>query len=118
MRKKDKALILISSLGLSTLALTFALNPNNVFTNVIGINRNVNAVKTFTLDLSAEHTFDGTGKAREYALNENANNYGVAFDLTRVSSAVDAMTVVDNKTRLRIWIRATETERKMMGEDN
>jgi len=24
---------------------------------------------------------------------------------------------VDNKTRLRIWIRATETERKMMGED-
>lgn len=24
---------------------------------------------------------------------------------------------IDNKTRLRIWIRATETERKMMGED-
>ena len=25
---------------------------------------------------------------------------------------------VDNKTRLRIWIRATETERKMMGEED
>ncbi|MDO5556934.1 MAG: ATP-binding protein [Clostridia bacterium] len=25
---------------------------------------------------------------------------------------------VDNKTRLRIWIRATETERKMMGEES
>ena len=25
---------------------------------------------------------------------------------------------VDNKTRLRVWIRATETERKMMGESD
>ena len=25
---------------------------------------------------------------------------------------------IDNKTRLRVWIRATETERKMMGESD
>ena len=103
--KTRKLVLLTTSLGVCSIAVALALTANHMYSGAFGLglqNAPANATsKTFTLNLGTEHTFDSNNKATEYAINENAGNYGVEFLLTKVSNAEDAMSVVNNKTRVR-----------------
>ena len=103
--KTRKLLLLTTSLGVCSIAVALAVTANHLYSGAfgLGLQNAPEAVtsKTFTLNLGTEHTFDSNNKATEYAINENANNYGVEFLLTKVSNASDAMSVVNNKTRVR-----------------
>ena len=103
--KTRKLLLLTTSLGVCSIAVALAVTANHMYSGAFGLglqNAPANATsKTFTLNLGTEHTFDSNNKATEYAINENANNYGVEFLLTKVSDASDAMSVVNGKTQVR-----------------
>lgn len=103
--KTRKLVLLTTSLGVCSIAVALALTANHMYSGAFGLglqNAPANATsKTFTLNLGTEHTFDSNNKATEYAINENANNYGVEFLLTKVSNESDAMSVNNGKTRLR-----------------
>ncbi len=105
--KTKKLLFITTSLGICSIAVALAVTANHMYSGAFGLGlqnapANNNATsKTFTLNLGTEHTFDSNNKATEYAINENAGNYGVEFLLTKVSNASDAMSVVNNKTRVR-----------------
>ena len=102
---KKKLALLTTCLGVSSIAVALVLTANHMYSGAFGLGiqrNNENATsKTFTLNLGTEHTFDSNNKATEYAINENAGNYGVEFLLTKVSDAADAMSVNNGKTRLR-----------------
>ena len=103
--KTRKLLLLTTSLGVCSIAVALALTANHMYSGAFGLglqNAPANATsKTFTLNLGTEHTFDSNNKATEYAINENANNYGVEFLLTKVSNESDAMSVVNGRTQVR-----------------
>ena len=103
--KTRKLLLLTTSLGVCSIAVALAVTANHMYSGAFGLglqNAPENATsKTFTLNLGTEHTFDSNNKATEYAINENANNYGVEFLLTKVSDATDAMSVVNGRTQVR-----------------
>ena len=103
--KTKKLIFLTTSLGICSIAVALALTANHMYSGAFGLglqNAPANATsKTFTLNLGTEHTFDSNNKATEYAINENANNYGVEFLLTKVSDASDAMSVVNGRTQVR-----------------
>ena len=102
---KKKLALLTTCLGVSSIAVALVLTANHMYSGAFGLGiqrNNENATsKTFTLNLGTEHTFDSNNKATEYAINENAGNYGVEFSLTKVSDAADAMSVVNGKTQIR-----------------
>ena len=103
--KTRKLVLLTTSLGVCSIAVALAVTANHMYSGAFGLglqNAPENATsKTFTLNLGTEHTFDSNNKATEYAINENANNYGVEFLLTKVSDATDAMSVVNGRTQVR-----------------
>ena len=103
--KTRKLLLLTTSLGVCSIAVALAVTANHMYSGAFGLglqNAPANATsKTFTLNLGTEHTFDSNNKATEYAINENANNYGVEFLLTKVSNESDAMSVVNGRTQVR-----------------
>ncbi len=98
---KNKLILLTSCLGVGSIAIALVVTANRIDRRAMGYSLDPNATsKVLVLDLSKEHTFDGN-KATEYALNENADNFGVEFTLMSLSAADDSMAVVNNKTRLR-----------------
>ena len=103
--KTRKLLLLTTSLGVCSIAVALAVTANHMYSGAFGLglqNAPANATsKTFTLNLGTEHTFDSNNKATEYAINENAGNYGVEFLLTKVSNESDAMSVVNGRTQVR-----------------
>ena len=103
--KTRKLLLLTTSLGVCSIAVALAVTANHMYSGAFGLglqNAPANATsKTFVLNLGTEHTFDSNNKATEYAINENANNYGVEFLLTKVSNESDAMSVVNGRTQVR-----------------
>ena len=103
--KTRKLVLLTTSLGVCSIAVALAVTANHMYSGAFGLglqNAPANATsKTFTLNLGTEHTFDSNNKATEYAINENANNYGVEFLLTKVSNESDAMSVVNGRTQVR-----------------
>ena len=107
MMNKKKLTLLASCIGVSSIAVALVLTANHMYSGAFGLGlqnslKNANTTsKTFTLNLGTEHTFDSNNKATEYALNENAGNYGVEFSLTKVSDAADAMSIVNGKTQVR-----------------
>ena len=102
---KKKLALLTTCLGVSSIAVALVLTANHMYSGAFGLGiqrNNENATsKTFTLNLGTEHTFDSNNKATEYAINENAGNYGVEFQLTKNSEASDAMSIVNGKTQIR-----------------
>ncbi len=105
--KTKKLLFITTSLGICSIAVALAITANHMYSGAFGLGlqnapANNNATsKTFTLNLGTEHTFDSDNKATEYAINENASNYGVEFLLTKKSDASDAMSVVNGRTQVR-----------------
>ena len=103
--KTKKLLFITTSLGICSIAVALAVTANHMYSGAFGLglqNAPANATsKTFTLNLGTEHTFDSNNKATEYAINENANNYGVEFLLTKKSDASDALSVVNGRTQVR-----------------
>ena len=103
--KTRKLLLLTTSLGVCSIAVALAVTANHLYSGAFGLGLQnapeAATSKTFTLNLGTEHSFDSNNKATEYAINENAGNYGVEFLLTKVSNESDAMSVNSGKTRLR-----------------
>ncbi len=103
---KKKLILLTSCLGVGSIAMALVMTANHMYSGAFGLglknagSKSAATSKVLVLDLSKEHTFDGY-TATEYALNENAGNYGVEFKLLSLSSATDSMAVINNKTRLR-----------------
>lgn len=98
---KNKLVLLTSCLGVGSIAIALVVTANRIDRGAFGYSLDPNATsKVLVLDLSKEHTFVGN-TATEYALNENADNFGVEFSLMSLSSAEDSMAVINNKTRLR-----------------
>ena len=98
---KNKLILLTSCLGVGSIAIALVVTANRIDRGAFGYSLDPNATsKVLVLDLSKEHTFVGN-TATEYALNENADNFGVEFSLMSLSSAEDSMAVINNKTRLR-----------------
>ena len=105
--KTKKLLFITTSLGICSIAVALAVTANHMYSGAFGLGlqnapaNNSATSKTFTLNLGTEHTFDSDNKATEYAINENAGNYGVEFLLTKVSNESDAMSVVNGRTQVR-----------------
>ncbi len=98
---KNKIILLTSCLGVGSIAIALVVTANRIDRGALGYSLDPNATsKVLVLDLSKEHTFVGN-TATEYALNENAGNFGVEFSLVSLSTAEDSMAVINNKTRLR-----------------
>lgn len=98
---KNKRILLTSCLGVGSIAIALVVTANRIDRGALGYSLDPNATsKVLVLDLSKEHTFVGN-TATEYALNENAGNFGVEFSLVSLSTAEDSMAVINNKTRLR-----------------
>ena len=98
---KNKIILLTSCLGVCSIAIALVVTANRIDRGALGYSLDPNATsKVLVLDLSKEHTFVGN-TATEYALNENAGNFGVEFSLVSLSTAEDSMAVINNKTRLR-----------------
>ena len=105
--KTKKLLFITTSLGICSIAVALAVTANHMYSGAFGLGlqnapaNNSATSKTFTLNLGTEHTFDSDNKATEYAINENAGNYGVEFLLTKKSDASDAMSIVNGRTQVR-----------------
>lgn len=98
---KNKIILLTSCLGVGSIAIALVATANRIDRGALGYSLDPNATsKVLVLDLSKEHTFVGN-TATEYALNENAGNFGVEFSLVSLSTAEDSMAVINNRTRLR-----------------